>query len=92
MTVQELANRLGLTCKQINKLVERGVIPPPVGVSRNARYSMKHVTEYHAYMDIKHNNATVNQVVAYCRKKGISLADYVRQRETSIHYHGIGIA
>lgn len=92
VTVHELAMRLGLTARQINKLVERGIIPPPVGKTRNARYSNLHVMEYYAYLDIKHNNATMPQVVAHCRATGVSLKDYVERRTSAIRTFGLGVA
>ena len=92
MTVREFADYLGVTISVVHHWVERGIIPPPIGKTRNARYTMKHVSEYRAWLDLKHNNASVKQVVAHCRERGISLKDYVTQREAAIRAYGIGIA
>lgn len=85
MTIRELCQRLHIASpRTVHWWVEEGIIPPPHGKGRAARYGREHIEAIEAWRAIQHNNASGRQVAAFCREAGISLAQYVRQREDNI--------
>lgn len=76
----------------INKWRRIGVIPAPVGRNRYARYEQTHVEAIRAWLALRHHFVSGTAALAYCRESGISLSEYLREREQSVREFGIGIA
>ena len=91
MTIHELAARFNLKPLTIRGYVARRIIPPPYGTTRNASYGLAHIEAIEAYIALKNNNVYPAQALAHCQEAGISLRQYVLERERSIRLHGIGI-
>lgn len=51
MTRQELADRIGVTPRAIKWYIHKGVLPPPFGRTRAARYGIIHVKAFNAYRE-----------------------------------------
>ena len=92
MTIRELADRFGVSPRTIHCWRARGVIPAPLGTRRYARYGQVHIEAIQAWLAIRHHFVSGAAAVAYCRENGISLSEYLREREASVRDFGIGIA
>lgn len=92
MTARELADRFGVDHRTIHKWRERGVIPPPLGTRRHPRYEQTHIEAIQAWLAIRHHFVSGAAAVAYCRENGITLSEYLKEREASVRDFGIGIA
>lgn len=77
MTVHELAAHLNITPDQVNRLVQRRILPPPIGRTRNATYGQAHIAAYHAYRAVIDHNIHLKDAVLYCQEEGISLPTFV---------------
>lgn len=53
MTIGELADRLGVTVRQIRFLIAEGFIPPPTGGRAHARYGDDHIAAITRYMALR---------------------------------------
>lgn len=91
MTVHELAARFGVTPKAIQRYRERGIIPPPYGRTRNARYGLAHVEAIEDYHALKHAFVYPAHALAFCREEGIPLRQYLRDRLQSATDNALGI-
>ena len=92
MHIDELRSRFNLSRDTIHHYVEKGLIPRPHGYGRWATYGNEHVAAIRAYQALKDNNTSRAEVVAHCREEGISLVEYVHERETHIREFGLGVA
>lgn len=53
MNIGELAERLGVTVRQIRFLISEGFVPPPEGGRARARYGEDHVVAISRYMTLR---------------------------------------
>jgi DNA-binding transcriptional MerR regulator len=90
VTIDELRTPFGLSRHTIHDYVRRKIIPPPHGRGRRARYGTVHVTAIRAWQRLRHFHVSGTEVVRYCQDEGISLDQYVDQRERAIKTFGIG--
>ena len=93
MTIKELCERFNIKPGTYHKWRERypDFFPPPRGHTRWSQYGPEHVEALNAFFALKHHFAPVAQVTAYCAETGISLKQYIQQREQAIRHHGIGV-
>jgi hypothetical protein len=93
MTIQELCDLCHINRRTYESWRQRypHLFPPPHGKTFAARYGPEHIEAVRAFLALKHNFAPVTHVTAYCAETGISLLQYVKQREQSIRDHGIGV-
>lgn len=92
MTIRELAERFGVSPRTIHGWRERGIIPAPFGSRKHAHYGQVHVEAIQAWLALRHHFVSGTAAIAYCRENGISLSEYLREREESVRDFGIGIA
>jgi predicted DNA-binding transcriptional regulator AlpA len=92
VTIDELRAPFGLSRWTIYQYVKRGILPPATGTGRGAHWTNAHREALAAWMALRHNNVSGSQAVAFCKEEGISLPDFLKQREASIRTFGIGIA
>lgn len=94
MTIQELAQRFGVSPRTIHSWRQRQIIPPPLGGKRgpSARYGPAHVEAIQAWLALHHHFVSGSQALAHCRANGITLPEYLHQREIAVREFGIGIA
>lgn len=93
MTIDELCDRFGVRRKTIYWWMQRGIVPRPYGGrGPNARYGQAHVEAIQAWQALRHNNTSGAQVVAHCRERGITVRQYLIEREQAIKDFGIGVA
>lgn len=92
MTGNELAERFGVSRRTINDWVQEGIIPRPTGRGPNARYTTVHVEAIQAWFAFRHHFVSGAEAIAFCRESGITLTEYLKQREASIRDFGIGVA
>lgn len=93
VTVNELIAQFDfpITPRTIEYYVAEGIIPPPTGKTRAARYDHRHIEGIKAYRALQHSNVFGRHAVEFCREEGISLPEFVKQREDSLKTNGIGI-
>lgn len=92
MTSRELAARFGVSRRTIHDWIQRGIIPRPRGYGRWARYGVEHVDAIQAYLALRHHFVSGAAALAHCREHGITLNQYLRERERSVREFGIGVA
>ncbi len=93
MTSRDLAARFGVSHRTINEWVRRGVIPPARGgPGPAAYYDSEHVEAIQAWLALRHHFVSGAAAIAYCRENGITLAQYLRERESAVRDFGIGVA
>ena len=93
MTIHDLAQRFNVSPRTIHKWRRRGIIPPPLGGRRHARYGVAHVEAIVAWQALRHHFVSGSEALAHCRENGITLAQYLAQREASVRAFGImGVA
>lgn len=93
MTARELADRFGVSRRTIHDWRERGIIPPPHGGrGLAAHYDSEHVEAIQAWLALRHHFVTGAAALAHCRENGITLTQYLHEREDSVKAFGIGIA
>ena len=93
MTIRELADRFNVSPRTIHQWRGLG-FPPPLGDRRGpvCRCGQEHVEWIVAWQDLHHHFVSGVQALAYCRDNGITLTDYLKQREASVREFGIGVA
>lgn len=94
MTIHELSDRFGVSRRTIHNWRQRGIIPPPLGTRRGptARYGQAHVEAIQAWLALRHHFVSGTAALAHCREHGMTLTEYLREREASVRDFGIGIA
>lgn len=94
MSIHELARQFGVSERTIHDWRRRGIIPPPFGGPRGptCSYGQVHVDAITAWMALRHHFTSGAAAIAYCRENGITLRDYLKERETAVRTFGIGIA
>lgn len=92
MTIHDLAERFGVSPRTIHKWVRRGIVPKPWGHAASSRYGLPHVEAIQAWLALRHHFVSGEQALAHCRQRGITLAQYLREREASVKEFGIGCA
>lgn len=90
MHIDELRSRFGLSRHSIHEYVRDGLIPPPSGVGRWARYGSAHVAAIAAYRALLDNNTCQKDLARHLKQEGISIVEYLRRREAAIREHGLG--
>jgi len=89
VTIQDLVSRFHVSTDTIHKWVQRGIIPPPHGRTRNARYGHEHVEAIQAHFALKHTSISTTAALEICRQDRITLAQFVKARNDAIKTHGI---
>jgi DNA-binding transcriptional MerR regulator len=94
VTIQDLCSLFNIKPRTYHlwRARYRDAFPPPRGHGMYARYDNSHVEALRAFLALRHNNIPATQAVAYCAETGISLTQFVAQRERAIREFGIGIA
>ncbi len=94
MTIRELAERFGVSHRTIHKWRMRGIIPPPFGSRRGPAcyYGQAHIEAIVAWQALHHHFVTGSAALAYCAEAGITLPEYLAEREASVRDFGIGVA
>lgn len=90
MHIDELRSRFGLSRNIIHEYVREGLLPPPVGYGRWARYGRAHMESLAACVALRDLKTSPFVVAAFLRDEGISVTEYVRRRESAIRTHGLG--
>ena len=92
MGIDDLCDRFGVTRNTVHSWRKRGVIPPPYGSGKGAWYGRAHVEAIEAHRALQHNKVSTTDALIFCRETGITLVQYIQQREAAIRSFGIGIA
>lgn len=83
----------GVKRRTIHKWRERGVMPAPFGARRgpSVRYGQVHVESIQAWLALRHHFVSGTAALQYCRETGMSLSQYLHERESAVRDFGIGI-
>jgi hypothetical protein len=92
VTIQDLCDRFGVSPRTIHCWRTRHGFPPPTGGRRHARYGRVHIEWIVAWQALHHHFVSGQQAVAHCREEGITLPQYVAERERAVRDFGIGVA
>lgn len=92
MRIQELSDLTGVPVRTIHWWVHEGHVPPPHGGRKYATYTHDHLEAIRAYLALKHNNTVMKEVAVFIKEEGITLVEYLKAREDTIRYHGLGVA
>lgn len=94
MTSHELCQRFGISRATFYVWRKRGIVPPPTVGRRGpaVRYGPEHIAAIEAWLALRHHFVSGAAALAYCRDNGITLTDYLRERESSVKLFGIGVA
>ncbi len=94
MTSRDLGERFGVSYRTIQHWRRVGVIPPPFGSKRGpgCYYGQPHIEAIIAWQALHHHFVSGKEAIAHCREKGITLAQYLAEREASVKTFGIGVA
>lgn len=91
MTIHDLTARFGVSRRTIYTWRRRGVLPPPYGPSCAARYGQAHVEAIEAWLALRHHFVSGAEALAHCRERGITLPQYLKERDASARAFGIGV-
>ena len=67
MNIDELADRVGLTRRSIRFYVQRGLLPPPLGLGRGRHYDQRHVEAVRRVQELQaagHSLDAIGQILA----------------------------
>ncbi len=92
MHIDELCSRFGITRHVVHEYVRDGIVPPPTGFGRWARYGPDHVAAIAAYRTLRDNDTHPRELAAHLREEGITVVEHLRRREAHIRGHGLGYA
>ena len=91
MHIDELRALFGLTRKTIHEWSYRGLIPPHNGCRKYATYDNRHVEAIRAIRALQDLSPHLTDLGPFLKEEGITIQQYVAQREQSLREHGLGI-
>lgn len=62
LTIRQLSEEVGISPRTINWYVRIGLLPPPVGATRNARYTSTHLAMLRAIRQARERNVTLDDL------------------------------
>ena len=85
-SIGELANLGGVSRRTVRYYVQEGLLPPPLGLGRGARYDATHLERLLQIKDLQERGRTLEEVRAALDKRGGPPADTSVDRVPRTHW------